>query len=103
MTPSEYLATSPTAEELSQNYLLISAELRDSMIAKQGTLATSNRISPVLLIDGSYGSCCDIYTEVAAGGIYGELWGMLDQAKLEECEVVDKDAFLALLPTPEGI
>ena len=103
MTPSEYLATSPTTEELSQNYLLISAELRDSMLAKQDTLTTSNRISPVLLIDGSYGACCDIYTEVALGGVYSELWGMLDQAKLEECEVVDKDAFLALLPAPEEI
>ena len=98
MTPSEYLATNPTAEEHSYNYLLIPAELRDSMIAKQDTLTTSNHISPVLLIDGRYGACCDLYTEVGAGGIYHELWEMLDQAKLEECEVVDKAAFLALLP-----
>ena len=103
MTPSEYLETNPTAEEHSYNYLLIPAELRDSMLAKQDTLTTSNRISPVLLIDGSYGACCDIYSEVGIGGIYRELWEMLDQAKLEECEVVDKDAFLALLPTPEEI
>ena len=98
MTPSEYLETNPTAEEHSYNYLLIPAELRDSMIAKQDTLTTSNHISPVLLIDGRYGACCDLYTEVGAGGIYHELWEMLDEAKLEECEVVDKAAFLALLP-----
>ena len=98
MTPSEYLATNPTPEELSYNYLLIPAELRDSMLAKQDTLTTHNHISPVLLIDGRYGACCDLYTEVGAGGIYHELWEMLDQAKLEECEVVDKAAFLALLP-----
>ena len=68
------------------------------MVAKQDTLTTHNHISPVLLIDGRYGACCDLSTEVGAGGIYHELWEMLDQAKLEEGEVVDKAAFLALLP-----
>jgi hypothetical protein len=101
MTPSEYLETNPTAEEHSYNYLLIPAELRDSMIAKQDTLTTHNHISPVLLIDGRYGACCDLYTEVGVGGIYHQIWEMLDKAKLEECEVVDKAAFLALLPQPE--
>ena len=98
MTPSEYIATNPTAAEAAQNFLLFSKDLRDSLIAKQDTIVTRNFISPVLLIDGRYGACCDIYTEVGAGGIYHELWEMLDQAKLEECEVVDKAAFLALLP-----
>lgn len=103
MTPSEYIATNPTAADTAQSFLLFSKDLRDSLIAKQDTIVTRNFIGPVLLTDGSYGACCDIYTEVAAGGVYSELWGMLDQAKLEECEVVDKDAFLALLPTPEEI
>ena len=101
MTPSEYLLTNPTAEENSYNYLLMPAELRDSMLAKQATISTNNHINPVALTDGRYGSCCDIYNEVGVGGIYHQIWEMLDQAKLEECEVVDKAAFLALLPQPE--
>ena len=46
MTPSEYLATNPTAEEHSYNYLLIPAELRDSMLAKQDTLTTQQSHQP---------------------------------------------------------
>ena len=104
MTPSEYIATNPTAEEHSQNFLLFSKELRDALLAKQDTLVTSNFISPVLLTDGRYGACCDLMTEVGVGGIFKKIYDLLDKAALDTALVVGKAEFLALIPpAPEEI
>ena len=104
MTPSEYIATNPTAEESSQNFLLFSKELRDAMIAKQDTIVTRNFISPVLLSDGRYGACCDLLTEVGGGGIFKEIYDLLDKDALDTALVVGKAEFLALIPpAPEEI
>ena len=100
MTPLEYLATNPSAAEAKQKFLLFPAELRDAMLAKQNTLTTNHHITPVLLTDGRYGACCDLLTEVGEGGIYRELFALLDMEALNAAELVDKEEFISLLPTP---
>jgi hypothetical protein len=103
MTPSEYIATNPTAAEAAQSFLLFSKDLRDSMIAKQDTTATRNVISPVLLSDGRYGACCDLLTEVGSGGIYEEIYGLLDKDLLDTALVVGKAELLTLIPSTEEV
>jgi len=98
MTPSEYLATNPTAAEASQNFLLFSKDLRDSMVTKQDTIVTRNLISPMLLTDGRYGVCCDLLTEIGDGGIYKDIYDLLDKVLLETAIIVSKSDFLALIP-----
>ena len=103
MTPSEYIATNPTAAEAAQSFLLFSKDLRDAMIAKQDTIATRNVISPVLLSDGRYGACCDLLTEVGGSGIFKEIYDLLDKDALDTALVVSKAEFLALIPPAEEI
>ena len=103
MTPSEYIATNPTAAEAAQSFLLFSKDLRDAMIAKQDTIATRNVISPVLLSDGRYGACCDLLTEVGGSGIFKEIYDLLDKDALDTALVVGKAEFLALIPPAEEI
>ena len=98
MTPLEYLATNPTPSEAKEKFLLFPLELRDAMLAKQDTLTTSHKISPVLLTDGRYGACCDLLTEVGVGGVYHELFQLLDMDALNTAELVEKADFIALLP-----
>jgi len=103
MTPSEYIATNPTAAEAAQNFLLFPKDLRDSMLAKQDTIVTRNFISPVLLTDGRYGACCDLLTEIGDGGIYKEIYDLLDKDLLETALVVGKAEFLPLIPQTEEV
>ena len=103
MTPSEYIATNPTAADAAQNFLLFSKELRDAMLAKQDTIATRNVISPVLLSDGRYGACCDLLTEVGGSGIFKEIYDLLDKDALDTALVVGKAEFLALIPPTEKV
>ena len=103
MTPSEYIATNPTAAEAAESFLLFSKDLRDSMLAKQDAIVTRNFISPVLLTDGRYGACCDLLTEVGDGGIYKEIYDLLDKDALETAAIVGKAEFIALIPPIEEV
>ena len=68
MTPSEYIATNPTAADAAQNFLLFSKELR------------------------------------GGGGIFKEIYDLLDKDALDTALVVGKAEFLALIPpAPEEI
>jgi hypothetical protein len=100
MTPLEYFATNPSIDSLRDNWLLLSAETRDTLIAKQDTLTTNHRISPVLLTDGRYGVCCDIKSGMGPGQIYYGIFSILDLDLLDEAERVDTQTFKALLPEP---
>lgn len=101
MTPLEYLATNPSYDDAKGKFLLFAPELRAALLAKQDTLDTHNKIDPVLLSDGRYGSCCAMLTEIGEGGVYHDIWELLDKAALNTAELVDKSEFMALLPTEE--
>ena len=100
MTPLEYLATNPTYAEAKEKFLVFSVELRDVLLAKQDTLNTNHKISPVLLSDGRYGACCDLLTAIGEGEIYHDIFALLDMAALNTAELVEKAEFIALLPEP---
>ena len=101
MTNTEYLASNPSLSDAQGQFLLLSEALRDSIASKQDTLGVNHRISPVLLTDGRYGVCCDLLTEIGEGGIYHEIFTLIDLDALNTAERVDKSAFLSLLPTDE--
>ena len=73
------------------------------MLEKQSTIVSNNRINPTATTDGRYGSCCDLMTAIGVGDIYHDVYALLDQTELHACEVVDKAAFILLLPTEDTI
>ena len=103
MKPLEYIASNPSNEDMASKALLFSAALNDAMQAKQGNIETNHLITPVLLTDGRYGIRALTFTECNEGGIFAELFGVLDTAILNTAEIVDMSELMELLPAPEPL
>ena len=101
MKPLDYIATNPSVEDMESKALLFSAALNDAMRAKQGNIETNHRITPRLLTDGRYGIRALTFTECNAGGIFHELFSVLDTAILNTAELVEMSEMVALLPVYE--
>jgi hypothetical protein len=102
MTPLEYIATNPSYAEARTKWLVFSPALKDAMLAKQDTIQTSHRISPIELTDGRWAVCCDLVTEIN-GGVFTPLFAALDQAALNTATIIEQSEFETLLPEPENI
>jgi len=102
MTPFEYIVTNPSYEEARLKWLVFNTADKEVLLAKQATLDTPHRIAPIELTDGRWAVCCDLLTEIS-GGVFQEIFSILDQSKLNAAVIMEDAEFRTLLPEPDII
>jgi hypothetical protein len=93
----------PTPVDLKQYGLVMLANVRDSLVAKQDAAnITQHRIAPVALEDGRYAVNADVLTEAHATGLFNGV-NLFDSDAVDEIEILSWSAILDLLPKQQDL
>jgi hypothetical protein len=93
----------PTPVDLKQYGLVMSADVRDSLVSKQDAAnITQHRIAPVALEDGRYAVNADVLTESHATGIFNGV-NLFNEDAVAEIQVMLWSDILDLLPKQQDL
>jgi hypothetical protein len=102
MTPTEYLNTNPTIEDMRQHWGVMNAALKDALLNLQDQLGSNFRVSPIELTDGTWALNCDIFSDTS-NGVYKNLFQALNMEMFDQAEIKHENEVLPLIPQPEEI